>query len=243
MNQAIRTLTISFCLIVITIQSYSQQSLWFGTLKSGNELLQGRFEVTADTLIRSIVYAPYGITPTTFQNLKHEANRLSFSFNNNGINYNCALTKHDSSSFKGPCISRNADSIQMIIRQFTPEDAVLQGDSHQPGKTDLEILDRALLLLNNGKNWNRKDDRVCDLPSYPYKWSLFCALHQASIDVDSQYRHLRPAIAATRKAIAEITGGKKYPHLLRDFNNEAISFNVIRKALTRAKEIIAADIK
>jgi hypothetical protein len=46
-----------------------------------------------------------------------------------------------------------------------------------------------------------------------------------------------------RQAINEFTSGKKYAHLLQDYNNEAESFASIAKALTRAKEIIAEKIK
>jgi hypothetical protein len=63
-------------------------------------------------------------------------------------------------------------------------------------------------------------------------------LHQASIDVDTEYRHLRPAIQATRQAINESTSGKQYAHLLQDFNKEALSFAAIAGVLNRAKEII-----
>ncbi|HVG14423.1 MAG TPA: hypothetical protein VM935_05660, partial [Chitinophagaceae bacterium] len=70
------------------------------------------------------------------------------------------------------------------------------------------------------------------------KWSLFCALHQASIDVDVEYRHLRPAIQATRQAIEEATAGRKFAHLLQDFNKEAESFTSIAGVLNRAKAII-----
>ena len=72
---------------------------------------------------------------------------------------------------------------------------------------------------------------------------MFCALHQASIDVDSEYRHLRPANQAVRQAIDEITSGKKYAHLLQDYNNEAQSFDSIAMVLNHAKEIITEKIK
>jgi hypothetical protein len=129
------------------------------------------------------------------------------------------------------------------MRAFTPEDADLQGNALKASTTDLHILDRALALLNKGSNWSGSDNRICDNSSYPYKWSLFCALHQASIDVDAAYRHLRPAIQAARQAIDEATGGKKFAHMLQDFNNEAPSFEPIALVLNRAKAIITGKMK
>jgi len=221
----------------------AQQTLWFGTVKMQDKIIQGRFEVFSDSVIKTIVYAPYGISPTTFKEVKQLKNQLTFEWEINQLRYQCLLVKQDSTLYKGTCTCDSEQPIQLIIRQFTKDDALLQGDSLRASIKDIAILDRALSLLNNGSNWNRFDNRVCDNSSYPYKWSLFCALHQASIDVDSGYRHLRPANQAVRQAIDEITSGKKYAHLLQDYNNEAQSFDFIAKVLNRAKEIIAEKIK
>lgn len=221
----------------------AQQTLWFGTVRIQDKIIQGRFEVTGDSIIRAIVYAPYGISPTTFREVQQQKNQLSFGWQIDQTTYHCLLEKQDSTAYKGNCTAESKQAIQLTIRKFSEEDAFLQGDSLHAATKDIEILDRALSLMNNGSNWNRFDNRVCDINSYPYKWSLFCALHQASIDVDWEYRHLRPAIHATRQAIDEITSGKKYAHLLQDYNNEARSFDSIAKALNRAKEIIIEKIK
>ena len=205
--------------------------------------MQGRFEVFSDSLIRTIVYAPYGLSPTSFTDVAQQKNRLTFNWKINQSTYHCILVKEDSTTYKGNCSSGSKKPIQLIIRHFSEEDAFLQGDSMHAGTKDIQILDRALSLLNNGTSWNRLDNRVCDNNVYPFKWSLFCALHQASIDVDSEYRHLRPAIQAARQAINEITSGKKYAHLLQDYNNEVQSFESIAKVLNRAKEIIIEKIR
>jgi hypothetical protein len=231
------------CLLSIGTKTNAQQSLWFGIVKMQDKITQGRFEVFYDKQIKTIVYAPYGITPTTFMDVKQQDNQLTFSWKYAQSVYHCLLVKQDSSVYKGNCNCKDKQPIQLTIREFTKEDAILQGDSLHASQKDIQILDRAMDLLNNGINWNRTDNRICDNSSYPYKWSLFCALHQASIDVDSEYRHLRPAIQAARQAIDQITNGKKYPHLLQDFNNEALSFESIAQVLNRAKEIIAETVK
>lgn len=221
----------------------AQPSLWFGTVKTGDSIAQGRFEITGDSIIKSVVYAPYGISATAFKKVKHQDKKLSFEWQINELIYQCLLNSQDATSYTGVCTCEKAQPIELIIRKFSQEDAYLQGDTLHAGTKDIQILDRALSLLNNGVNWNRFDKRVCNIDSYPYKWSLFCALHQASIDVDSEYRHLRPAVQATRQAIEEITEGKKYAHLLQDYNNEAKDFEAIAKALNGAKKIIAEKIK
>lgn len=232
-------LLISFC----GLPTQAQQMLWFGTVKMAEQTMQGRFEILKDSLIKRIVYAPYGLRPTEFQNVREKDKELRFSWLVNNQNYSCLLLKSGSSSFAGDCTSANNPTVKLSIREFNPEDAMLQGNSLPAGQKDIQILDRALILLNYGKNWNRLDNRVCDGAAYPYKWSLFCALHQASIDVDAEYRHLRPAMQAARQAIEEASSGKKYAHLLQDYNNEVKSFDSIANVLNRAKQILEDKIK
>ena len=230
------------CLLGFGIRGNAQE-IWFGTVKIQDKTLQGRFEVFGDTPITKIIYAPYGITPVYFTEFKHQKNQLTFNWRIDQSVYRCFLLIKDSTEYKGNCSSDGQKSIQLVIRQFSETDAFLQGDSLHASAVDIQILDRALNLLNNGTNWNRADNRVCDNSSYPYRWSLFCALHQASIDITSEYRHLRPANQATRQAINEITSGKKYAHTLQDYNNEADGFNSIKKMFERAKEIINEKMK
>jgi hypothetical protein len=227
---------IVICFLNAGVIANAQQSLWFGTVKMQDKIKQGRFEIFSDSVIKTIVYAPYGISPTEFNNVKEQNNQLTFSWQIDQLTYRCLLIKQDSSVYSGNCTCEKQEPIQLIIRTFTNEDAILQGNSLQPSQKDIRIIDRALTLLNNGANWNRNDNRICD--NTPNKWSLFCSLLQASIDIDSTYKHLRPAIQAARQAINEATSNKQYEHVLRDFNNESQDFESISKVLIRAKEII-----
>jgi hypothetical protein len=242
-NNNLIIILISISFLFIAAIACAQQSLWFGTVKIQDKISQGRFEIFNDSTIRTIVYAPYGITPTTFQSVRQQKNELVFVWQMNRYTFRCLLFKQGSSEYAGNCTCEGRPPMQLVIREFTKDDAILQGDSLHATIMDIQILERALILLNNGNNWNRFDNRVCDVSSYPYKWSLFCALHQASIDIDSQYRHLRPAMQAARQAIDEITSGKKYAHLLQDYNNEAQGYDAIAKVLNRAKEIIVTKMK
>lgn len=42
--------------------------------------------------------------------------------------------------------------------------------------------------------------------------SLFCALHQASVDVTGEYDHRRPAMQEVRFALEDATGGRAFEH-------------------------------
>jgi hypothetical protein len=235
--------TILVLVLFFEIPSNAQQALLFGTVKIDGKTSQGRFEVVREGTIKSVLYAPYGITPVIFQNVSEKENHLMFTWPKGSCSYRCVLTAKSTALYQGKCSCETGAPIEIVIREFTNEDAILQGDTLRASTKELQIIDRALTLLNNGSNWNRADNRVCDNPSYPYQWSLFCSLHQASIDVDGEYRHLRPAVQATRQAINEITSGKKYAHLLQDYNNEAQTFDAISKALQRAREIILEKIR
>jgi hypothetical protein len=216
----------------------AQQLLWFGTATRDGRTAQCRLEIVKEGDIKSIVLAPYGLTPTLFEEVKEVNQLLTFTWRKNQSIYYCRLRRINELAYEGDCSCDRESPIHLKIHDFTKEDAILQGDSLHASPTDLQILDRALELLGDGKSWSRIDNRICDSGAYPYKWSLFCALHQASMEVGSEYQHLRPAIQAARQAINELSGGKKYAHLLQDFNNEAPHFDVMKKVLERAKEII-----
>ncbi|HEX2535345.1 MAG TPA: hypothetical protein VHK69_16485 [Chitinophagaceae bacterium] len=228
-----------FCLLAHSGQA--QLTLWFGTVSAEGKTTQARFEV--DSSWQSIVYAPYGRTPVAFTGIEKTGGQLSFHWQYNGQPYRCTLLKEEGDRYRGNCTGSSGASIGMVMRTFNPEDAVLQGNSLKAGATDLQILDRALALLNGGRNWSRSANRVCDNSTYPYSWSLFCALHQASIDVDVEYRHLRPALQAVRQAIEEAAAGKKFAHMLQDFNASAPDFGSIAAVLNRGKAILEERIK
>ena len=50
-----------------------------------------------------------------------------------------------------------------------------------PTEDDIKILERARALLSDARHWNKRDDRTCR-PN-PDRWSLFCALTQATEEV------------------------------------------------------------
>jgi hypothetical protein len=105
--------------------------------------------------------------------------------------------------------------------------------------TDVEILDKANALLVSESDWNRKDTREC--PPDAQTLSLFCALHEASIEVLGSYDHRRVALQEVRFAIEEVSGGRDFEHRLMDFNNlPATTFSDIKKVLAMARAKVAA---
>ena len=53
---------------------------------------------------------------------------------------------------------------------------------------DLRILTKANEILRDESVWNRQDDRECNDDNARGKWSLFCALEKACVDVLGQVR-------------------------------------------------------
>jgi len=113
-------------------------------------------------------------------------------------------------------------------------------DRDQPvSAADVEILDKAIALLASDSDWNRKDTRDC--PPGARTLSLFCALHEASIEVLGSYDHRRVALQEVRFAIEEVSGGRDFEHRLMDFNNlQETDFADISKVLTLARTKVAA---
>lgn len=225
--------SLSLLLLVCTLPVAAQtETLYFGTVTHKGKSSQARFTWRSQDSM--LIYASYGLTPLPFQNVTWNATSLSMQWPRNGLTYSCQLNRIAGAfAYKGIC-SIPGDTMQVMLRQFDPEDARLQGNSLRPSPEDLKILDRTLQLLNNGTNWDSTDNRICDRSEYPYKWSLFCALHQASIDVAGEYRHLSPAIKAVRKAIEQQKPGVQYAHFLQDFNNQCKTFREIRVVLESA---------
>jgi hypothetical protein len=107
---------------------------------------------------------------------------------------------------------------------------------------DLHILVLADTILADSTKWNRKDDRNC--PPEAVTWSLFCALHDASIKVLGKYDHRRVALQEVRFAIEDVTNGKEFEHRMMDYNNlETTRFKDIKLVLKMATDRVAARLK
>lgn len=104
---------------------------------------------------------------------------------------------------------------------------------------DLRILQRADEILSDESKWDRHDDRVCSAEDRT--WSLYCALHKASIEVLGEYQHRRVALQEVRFAVEEATKGMELEHRLMDFNNlPSTRFEDVKKILATAAERVKA---
>ncbi len=86
-----------------------------------------------------------------------------------------------------------------------------------PTEDDIKILERARELLSDEQRWNKQDDRICR-PN-PQRWSLFCALTQATEEVSGGFHYRQPAFQAAREIVNEVGGKRIGKHRLMDYNN------------------------
>jgi len=87
-----------------------------------------------------------------------------------------------------------------------------------PNTLDREILMRATRIISSDSVWNRADNRKC--PSAATKWSMYCAVEQAQVDVAGAFHHRRPAGELVREIVDERTKARNYSHRMMDYNND-----------------------
>ncbi|WP_412545117.1 hypothetical protein [Maricaulis sp. MIT060901] len=125
-------------------------------------------------------------------------------------------------------------------RALVEETFALLGDRKRPvNQTDLDILDCALERFSSEDVWDREDDRDCDLDDE--RFSIFCALALASVDVTGGYEHRRTALQEVRYIIAEQAEGRDYAHRMQDYNNDPrTGFEDARSTMSGARSVVAA---
>jgi hypothetical protein len=218
-----------------------QTELWFGTYTDDNgKICQGRYVIRKTEQIIGVQLAPYGLPPIDFVVIEHDAAKGFLRMEWPGHpQKRCTLTRYHRNYYAGNWI--DGTSVQpMVIKKFDGRDAEQQGEFFEPSEIEIRIVDYAMELLSSEERWNRKDNRICTDEN---KVSLFCALYKASIAVDGEYRHKRPAVEMVRQAILE-RHPKKYEHILRDFNNSPeTSLEDVRSALTSARRQLMELVK
>ena len=139
------------------------------------------------------------------------------------------------------CTSKKEKSDRSQFKQTSPE---LEKRDQVVSEEDILILKRAKEILIDESIWDQNDDRNCE--ETDEKWSLFCALWKASIEILGEYQHRRVALQEVRFAIEDVSGGKEFEHRLMDFNNTS-SFSDINKvfqiALDRVNLRLRKNIK
>lgn len=179
--------------------------------------------------------APFGRTPTEFHDLRVASDSSSLQFTWPGRRYDrCRLVRRAEFHWEGECRSEAAAPARPISLGGGYEPDL--GQDREPTRTDVRILARARSLLGSSESWHRHDERVCDDDARSGRFSLFCALYVASLQVDGVYLHRRPAMRAVRRAIAETAPERISTHTLRDFNNHPeTTFDELLRMLDSAR--------
>jgi hypothetical protein len=109
---------------------------------------------------------------------------------------------------------------------------------------DLRILEKADALLKDESAWNRDDDKLCDDDKASGRWSLYCAVATASIEVLGTYDHTRVALQEVRFAVEEASPGRQFEGRLMGFNNlPETRFDDIKRVLRTARARLAARVE
>jgi hypothetical protein len=110
-----------------------------------------------------------------------------------------------------------------------------------PTTDDIRIIQRAMALVADVTVWNKQDNRIC--PPDPQKWSVFCALTQATVEISGGVHYRQPALQMVREVLNEVGGTRLNKHRLMDYNNHpdttlADIHNLLRTAQTRLEQRI-----
>ncbi len=231
------TASVGISMLTAVIVSSAESVLWFGAfVDDDGQLQQGRYHLSfaeGNEEIVALQLAPYGKRPIDFRILSHHLDSGLLSIEWPGKpNKKANLFRYSPTYYAGNWVE--GDNVQpMIIKAFNGDDAELQGHWFKPSDKDIAIVRGALQLLHHEEQWNQNDDRVCDQRT---SYSVFCALFHASINVDGQYRHLRPAMKTVRDTI-EQRYPRQYDHVLVGFNNaDETTLEDVRGVLRQAIE-------
>ena len=93
---------------------------------------------------------------------------------------------------------------------------------------DLQALERTKELLSQEESWNHDDDRRCDDDFSNSRWSLYCALKQAYLDVTRDFNHRAAGLNIVRETISVLNPDWEYKHQLMEFNNDELYADIIK---------------
>jgi len=111
-------------------------------------------------------------------------------------------------------------------------------------KVDLDTLKMTEQLLAHPSNWHKNDDRKCEDDIKSNKWSLFCALKHASMELTGEYNHHNTAMQTVRFVIDDMIPDHGFEHTLMDFNNApSTTRKDILNVLHMAKERISKELQ
>jgi hypothetical protein len=125
------------------------------------------------------------------------------------------------------------------VGQTTKENQNLIFDS-----LDLKIIRRADSILIDQSKWNKQDERECNDDIANKKYSLYCSLYKASLDIAGEYIHRRPAMQIVRFTLEKYENGRVKEHRLMDWNNHPdTTFDEVKKVLRESMEAVKQQLK
>lgn len=128
---------------------------------------------------------------------------------------------------------------QLTFGQTSEENRNLEFES-----IDLKIIQRADSILSDTSKWSKQDDRKCDDDIANGRYSLFCALNKASIDITGEYVHRRPAMQIVRFTLEKYENGRVENHRLMDWNNhQDTTFDEVKKVLKESIEEVRKQLE
>ena len=109
---------------------------------------------------------------------------------------------------------------------------------------DLKIIQRADVLLSDTSKWSKKDDRICEDDIANGRYSLFCALYKASVDIAGSYEHRRAGMQQVRFILEKYENGRVINHRLMDWNNHPdTKFEEVKKVLKESLIAVESQLK
>jgi hypothetical protein len=137
-------------------------------------------------------------------------------------------------TFAAP-FAAHASQALSIPQDLSKSSDALERRDQPVTEEDLRILQRADAILSSAAVWNRHDTRTCKPEDR--RWSLFCAMEKASLDVLGEYRHREVALQEVRFAVEDVTKGIEFEHRMMDYNNlSSTGFEDIKKILEVATQ-------
>lgn len=114
-------------------------------------------------------------------------------------------------------------SLIFATATLTQAAAAQSGDDSESrppvSKSDIQIVQKARQILDSPEKWNRADNRIC--PDTETKFSLYCALEEATYEVTQDFAHRGAAMQEARFVIDDdLAPNNHYHHRLMDYNND-----------------------
>lgn len=191
----------------------------FYTQPSGH-VAMGRYYFVDDGESLRVTLVPFGKTAVELpvRMYDRENGKLELGWEGKP-DRSCRLDRLDDTVFLGNCVE-DLKVMPIAIRVVNEYDEEWLGKNFPVSEIDIAIVERARRILESQEQRNLNGDRNCDDDKAANRFSVFCALYVASIEIGGVYRHRRPALQAARDGLWERYPGE-YAHMLRDINNNA----------------------